>query len=77
MLIAVAIATAKPNPAIVAPFAYSAPLIASPAVVTATSSQYFARNHNYIAAAPIVAAAPAPLTYAAAYPPYYSANYVL
>lgn len=77
MLIAVAVATAKPSPALVAPFAYSAPLIAQPSFVTATSSQYFARNHNYLAAAPIVAAAPAPLTYAGAYSPYYSANYFL
>lgn len=48
-----AVVLAKPEPQVAV--AYSAPLIASP-VVTATSSQYVARNHNGFAA-PLVAAA--------------------
>lgn len=66
------------------PLAYTAPaaVVAAPApVVTATSSQFIARNHNGIATAPVVApvAAPvfaktvaAPLTYTA--PLAYSAS---
>lgn len=63
----IAVASAKPKPLIaVAPVAYSAPLVTSP-VVTATSSQVFARNYNTLAE-PVVAAytAGAPLVSAAA-----------
>lgn len=53
----IAVASAKPKPlvAVAAPVAYSAPLVASP-VVTATSSQVFARNYNTFAT-PYVSAA--------------------
>lgn len=66
----VALAIAKPNPLeLISPVAYSAPV-----VVTATSSQIFARNYNGLTsplvAAPVVSAAyTAPLTYSA-YSPY-------
>ncbi|KAL5292121.1 hypothetical protein ACFFRR_011123 [Megaselia abdita] len=48
------IACAAAKPGLVAPLAYSAPVVAAPGVVTATSSQFVARNHNGIVA-PIVA----------------------
>lgn len=63
---AISCASAKPG---LLPVAYSAPLVAAPAVVTAQSSQVFARNYNGIAAAPIIAA-PAPI---AAYTSYAAA----
>ncbi|XP_065359318.1 uncharacterized protein LOC135953368 isoform X3 [Calliphora vicina] len=67
----IACAAAKPG-LIGAPLAYAAPaaVVAAPAgVVTATSSQFIARNHNGIATAPIVApvATPVVAKYAAAY----------
>jgi len=50
----VASSVAEPKPAFLA----AAPVVAAPAgVVTATSSQYVARNFNGVAAAPVVAAA--------------------
>lgn len=52
-----------------APLAYTAPLVAAPAVV-ASSSQVIARNYNGLAA-PIVAAAP----YTAAYTAPFAAAY--
>ncbi|KAM7356251.1 uncharacterized protein ACRADG_002056 [Cochliomyia hominivorax] len=60
------IACAAAKPGLVAPLAYTAPVaapvVAAPApVVTATSSQFVARNHNDIAAAPIVAPVAAPV----------------
>ncbi|XP_068148957.1 cyclin-dependent kinase inhibitor 1C-like [Drosophila tropicalis] len=61
-------AMAKPGIlAPVAPLAYTAPaaLVAAPApVVTATSSQVFARNYNGIATAPVIAPAPVIAKYA-------------
>ncbi|KAL5292119.1 hypothetical protein ACFFRR_011122 [Megaselia abdita] len=48
------IACAAAKPGLVTPLAYSAPVLAAPGVVTATSSQFVARNHNGIVA-PIVA----------------------
>ncbi|XP_022231379.2 uncharacterized protein LOC111080208 [Drosophila obscura] len=58
-----ACASAKPG-FLSAPLAYTAPaaFVAAPApVVTATSSQVFARNYNGIAAAPVIAPVAAPL----------------
>lgn len=55
------IAYVAAKPGLIAPLAYSAPLVAAP-VVTATSSQVFNRNYNGFAA-PLIAA-PAPLAYA-------------
>ncbi|XP_037815385.1 cuticle protein 16.5-like [Lucilia sericata] len=58
------IACAAAKPGLVAPLAYTAPaaVVAGPAgVVTATSSQYIARNHNGIATAPVVAPVAAPV----------------
>lgn len=62
------IACAAAKPGLVAPLAYTAPVVAAPGVVTATSSQFIARNHNGIVApivAPVAAkiVAPAPLAY--------------
>lgn len=70
-----AIACASAKPAIISPLAYSAPLVASAPVVTATSSQFIARNYNGYAAAPI--AYTSPLGYAAPYlaSPYAAAAY--
>lgn len=62
---AVAYASAKPSG-----IAIGAPLIAAPAVVTAHSSQYFARNFNGIVAAPLVVAPPLPQPLALAPSPY-------
>lgn len=69
---ALASVTAKPNPLeFFSPVAYNAPIVASaPAVVTATSSQVFARNYNGLAAPLVAAATPlisasAPLAYSA------------
>lgn len=57
---------AKPLLVAAAPVAYSAPLITAP-VVTASSSQYIARNYNGLAvSAPLISA---PLAYSA-YSPY-------
>ncbi|KAM7355954.1 uncharacterized protein ACRADG_001859 [Cochliomyia hominivorax] len=60
------IACAAAKPGLVAPLAYTAPVaapvVAAPAgVVTATSNQFVARNHNGIATAPIVAPVAAPV----------------
>ncbi|KAM7355518.1 uncharacterized protein ACRADG_001545 [Cochliomyia hominivorax] len=58
------IACAAAKPGLVAPLAYTAPaaVVAAPAgVVTATSSQFVARNHNGIATAPVVAPVAAPV----------------
>ncbi|KAL5292110.1 hypothetical protein ACFFRR_011115 [Megaselia abdita] len=55
------IACAAAKPGFLAPLAYSAPVVAAPGVVTATSSQFVARNHNGIVA-PVVAS---PLAYSA------------
>lgn len=55
-----AIACVAAKPGLIAPLAYSAPLLAAP-IATATSSQVFARNYNGLAA-PLIAA-PAPLAY--------------
>ncbi|XP_055842216.1 uncharacterized protein LOC129909206 [Episyrphus balteatus] len=52
------LASASAKPGVIAPLAYSAPLIAGPGIVTATSNQVIARNYNGIAAAPLLAAAP-------------------
>ena len=43
----------------IAPLAYSAPVLAAPGVVTATSSQYVARNYNGVVAPAVAYAAPA------------------
>ena len=64
------IACAAAKPGLVAPLAYTAPVVAAPGVVTATSSQFIARNHHGIVApvvAPVAAkiVAPAPLIYTA------------
>lgn len=57
-------------------FIYSAPVAAAAPVVTATSSQYIARNYNGIAAAPVVAAAyTAPVATAAYTAPVAAAAY--
>ncbi|KXJ77671.1 cuticle protein 63-like [Aedes albopictus] len=80
--LAIVAVSAKPG-LVAAPLAYSAPLVAAagPAVVTAQSSQFIARNYNgiaplaytaaYTAAAPVAYAAPA--AYAAA--PFAAAAY--
>ncbi|XP_033243221.1 cuticle protein 16.5-like [Drosophila miranda] len=63
ILAILACASAKPG-FLSAPLAYTAPaaIVAAPApVVTATSSQVFARNYNGIAAAPVIAPVAAPL----------------
>lgn len=53
----IAVASAKPG--ILAPVAYSSPLIAAAPYVAATSSQVVARNYNGLAvAAPLIAQAP-------------------
>lgn len=87
MCATIATATPGPKPGLLAA-AYTAPVVA-PAVVTAQSSQVFARNYNGLVApvaplvaapapivrsAPLVAAAPAPLAYAA--PHYHYSPYV-
>ncbi|XP_033243407.1 cuticle protein 38-like [Drosophila miranda] len=62
ILAILACASAKPG-FLSAPLAYTAPaaIVAAPApVVTATSSQVFARNYNGIAAAPVIAPVAAP-----------------
>lgn len=71
-----AIACASAKPGIVTPLAYSSPLIASAPLVTATSSQFVARNYNGIAAAPI--AYTSALGYASPYvaSPYVASPYV-
>ncbi|XP_037815415.1 cuticle protein 16.5-like [Lucilia sericata] len=59
----IACAAAKPG-LIGAPLAYTAPaaVVAAPAgVVTATSSQFVARNHNGIVSTPVVAPVAAPV----------------
>ncbi|CAG4950339.1 unnamed protein product [Colias eurytheme] len=72
-LAALALAAAKPGvpAALVAPAPYvAAPLVAAPApIVTASSSQYIARNYNGVVSAPVAA----PLVAA---PAYYSARYL-
>ncbi|XP_061387507.1 uncharacterized protein LOC133322537 [Musca vetustissima] len=59
------IACAAAKPGLVTPLAYTAPaavVAAAPApVVTATSSQFVARNHNGIVSAPIVAPVATPV----------------
>ncbi|XP_061390834.1 cuticle protein 16.5-like [Musca vetustissima] len=58
------IACAAAKPGFVTPLAYTAPAVvaAAPApFVTATSSQYVARNYNGIATAPVVAPVAAPI----------------
>ncbi|XP_073839860.1 uncharacterized protein [Musca autumnalis] len=58
------IACAAAKPGLVTPLAYTAPaaVVAAPApFVTATSSQYIARNYNGIATAPVVAPVAAPV----------------
>ncbi|XP_002027408.2 cuticle protein 16.5 [Drosophila persimilis] len=63
ILAVLACASAKPG-FLSAPLAYTAPaaIVAAPGpVVTATSSQVFARNYNGIAAAPVIAPIAAPL----------------
>ncbi|XP_073839404.1 uncharacterized protein [Musca autumnalis] len=59
------IACAAAKPGLVTPLAYTAPaavVAAAPApFVTATSSQYIARNYNGIATAPVVAPVAAPV----------------
>ncbi|CAD7082691.1 unnamed protein product [Hermetia illucens] len=58
------IACAFAKPGVIAPLAYSAPVVAAaPGIVTASSSQVVARNYNGLAA-PLVAAA-APVAYTA------------
>lgn len=71
-----AIACASAKPGIISPLAYSAQLVASAPIVTATSSQFIARNYNGFAAAPIAYASP--LGYASPYltSPYVSSPYV-
>lgn len=65
-------ANPEAKPAFVAPIAYTSPYVVDAPVVTATSSQFIARNYNGIAA-PLVAA---PVAYtASAYSPYYAAPY--
>lgn len=59
------IACASAKPGIITPLAYSAPLVASAPLVTATSSQFIAQNYNGFAAAPIAYASP--LGYASPY----------
>lgn len=65
---------AKPDakPGLIAPIAYSAPLIAAAPVITATSHQSFVRNYNGFAA-PLVDAR-VPLAYTA-YSPYVASPY--
>ncbi|XP_037815394.1 cuticle protein 16.5-like [Lucilia sericata] len=58
------IACAAAKPGLVAPLAYTAPaaVVAAPVgVVTATSSQYIARNHNGIVSTPVVAPVATPV----------------
>lgn len=66
-------ANPEAKPAIIAPIAYTSPVVVDTPVVTATSSQVISRNYNGIAA-PLVAAAPIAYT-ASAYSPYYAAPY--
>lgn len=66
-----AIACASAKPGIIAPLAYSAQLVASAPIVTATSSQFISRNYNGFAAAPIAYASP--IGYAS---PYLASPYV-
>ena len=59
-------------------FIAAAPLVAAPAVVTASSSQVIARNYNGLAAAPLVAApaaVAAPLAAAPVFATPYAASY--
>ncbi|XP_055629517.1 cuticle protein 16.5-like [Toxorhynchites rutilus septentrionalis] len=66
---ALAVVCASAKPGLVAPLAYSAPLLApAPAIVTAQSSQYIARNYNGVAPLAYTAAytAAGPIAYAAA-----------
>ncbi|KAM7356243.1 uncharacterized protein ACRADG_002048 [Cochliomyia hominivorax] len=66
------IACAAAKPGLVAPLAYTAPVavVAAPAgVVTATSSQFIARNHNGITTAPVIAPVAAPIVAKAAVAP--------
>ncbi|XP_065093789.1 cuticle protein 38-like [Ochlerotatus camptorhynchus] len=64
---ALAISCVCAKPGVVAPVAYSAPLVAAPApaFVTAQSSQVIARNYNGVAPLAYTAAVAAPLAYAA------------
>ncbi|XP_073841247.1 uncharacterized protein [Musca autumnalis] len=55
------IACAAAKPGLVTPLAYTAPAAAPAPFVTATSSQYVARNYNGIATAPVVAPVAAPV----------------
>ncbi|XP_054288681.1 calphotin-like [Macrosteles quadrilineatus] len=64
LLAAIGCAVAAPAPQFIAPVV-SAPVVAAPAVVTATSSQYIARNYNGVVAPPAVAVAELPYTYPA------------
>lgn len=63
-LIAGIFAEANPEakPAIVAPIAYTSPVVVDAPIVTATSSQYIARNFNGVAA-PVAYTAYSPYTY--------------
>ncbi|XP_037045519.1 uncharacterized protein LOC119080979 [Bradysia coprophila] len=56
-------ATPEAKPAIVAPLAYTSPVVVDAPVVTATSSQFIARNYNGVAA-PVAYTAYSPYAYA-------------
>lgn len=78
MAVLFVVATAAPAPeakpeakplVVAAPIAYSAPLITEP-VVTATSSQFIARNYNGLAVSAPLIAAPSVYSAYSAYSPY-------
>lgn len=77
------VAGVSAKPSVLAPVAYSSPILAPAPYVTATSSQVFQRNFNGVAVAaaplPFVAGPVAPLAYSSPLiaSPYAAASYIL
>lgn len=80
------IAAVSAKPTVLAPVAYSSPILAPAPYVTATSSQVFQRNFNGVAVAaaapfpsPFIAGPVAPLAYSSPLiaSPYAAASYIL